>query len=267
MDSMQPIPSSTKPNLFDLMPSKTAFWVGFGTAILSLGTLGFIILGTCVLKGNCDIGALAQAEDSAEAGDTAPTAAAPSAVPKATTTVGDIAELDKDDRVQGDANAAITIVEYSDFQCPFCSRFHPTLEQMMTDYAGKIRWVYRHFPLSFHEEAQNAAEAAECAGEQGKFWEYADKLFSNQSTLGEELYKKLATELALNTSQFDSCRSSDKYLAKIANDEKEGAAAGVTGTPGTFIYKTDAKDSDQAIVIKGAQSASSVKAAIDSLLK
>lgn len=252
-------------NVLDLMPSRTAFWVGFGTAILALGTLGFVILLSCTLKGTC--GDVARAADAGtKSAATAPTAAA-AANAGAPVTVSKIAPVEADDHVRGAKDAPITIVEYSDFQCPFCARFHPTLQQMMKDYDGKVRWVYRHFPLSFHEEAENAAEAAECAGEQGKFWEYGDKLVENYSSLGEEAYKKIATELGLNASQFDACRSSDKFLARVANDAKEGAAAGVTGTPGTFIFKTNAKGTDAATVIKGAQSASAVKAAIEALLK
>jgi protein-disulfide isomerase len=252
-------------NLLDLMPPKTAFWVGFATAILALGTLGFIVLGSCVLKGECNI---ASAEGSAAKTTVPAAAAAPTGSTGGTSvTVSKIAPVGDDDHILGDKNAAVTIVEYSDYQCPFCARFHPTLQQTMKAYEGKVRWVYRHFPLSFHDEAENAAEAAECAGEQGKFWEYGDALVANQPSLGEDLYKKLAGDLGLNAAQFDACRASDKFLEKIASDAKEGAAAGVTGTPGTLIFKTNAKGTDSAVVIKGAQSASAVGAAVDSLLK
>lgn len=250
-------------SVFDTMPPKTAFWIGFGTAILAMGTLGFIILGSCTMKGTCSF---ASAEKSVAA---APNVAAPSPAAAAATTiaVSKIAAVDKDDHIRGEDNAEITIIEYSDFQCPYCSRFHPVLEQAYEDYDGKVRWIYRNFPLSFHAEAENAAEAAECADEQGKYWEYADALFTNQTTLGDALYKKLATDLGLNVATFETCRSSDKYLEVVAQDTAEGAAAGVTGTPGSFIFRTDAKGTDQAIIIKGAQSASAVKAAVDSLLK
>ncbi|OGL94713.1 hypothetical protein A2348_03220 [Candidatus Uhrbacteria bacterium RIFOXYB12_FULL_58_10] len=253
-----------------MMPSKTAFWVGFGTAILALGTLGFIILGSCTLKGTCGFPASAEAAAVKTTTTTTTTGTGTTAtVPTATgssVAVSRIAAVDDDDHILGEKDAEITIIGYSDFECPFCARFHPTLQQMVDDYDGKVRWVYRNFPLSFHPEAENAAEAAECAGEQGKFWEYGDAIIENQTDLGEDLYKKLASDIGLNTTAFDSCRSSDKYLDKIANDASEGAAAGVTGTPGSLIYRTDAKGTDSAIVIKGAQSASAVKAAIDSLL-
>ncbi len=251
-------------SIFELMPSKTAFFVGFGTAILTLGTLGFIVLGTCTLKGGCGI--------TTAASDSAPSAAAaktttPTAAPTVgnTVAVSSFPAVDKDDHVKGEDDAKITIIEYSDYQCPFCSRFHPTVKAVSEAYGDKVRWIFRHFPLSFHPEAKPAAEAAECAGEQDKFWEYSDKLFENQSTLGSELYTKLAGELGLNTSKFDSCMSSDKYLSHVEEDATGGAAAGVSGTPGTFIYVT--KGGTTATVIKGAQSEAAVKAAIDALLK
>ncbi len=265
--------SQPSKKLFDMIPSKTAFWIGFATAILSLCTVGFIVLGSCLLNSNCSFPSGDSTDDavaaapSAAAAPTAAQQAAAAAAAKTTIDVSKIAVVDKEDHIRGDADAEITMIEYSDFQCPFCDRFHPTAKQVAEEYKGKVRWIYRHFPLSFHDEAINAAEASECAGEQNKFWEYGDKLFENQSDLGAVLYKKLATDLGLNVSQFETCMSSDKYLAHISTDESEGASAGVTGTPGIFIFKTDAKGTDQAIIIKGAQSASALKSAIDSLLK
>lgn len=167
-----------------------------------------------------------------------------------------------DDHVRGDINAPITVIEYSDFECPFCSRFHPTMQQVMADYSGKVRWVYRHFPLSFHPEALPAANASECAAEQNKFWEYADKLFENQDSLDNNYYKQIATELGLNMNQWQSCFDSSKYSDKIESQSAGGANAGVTGTPGSFIVDEDGN----AIPIKGALPYSSVASAIDQLL-
>lgn len=251
----------------DAMPPRSAFWLGFVTAILSVGTLGFIVLGSCTLKGNCPI-SLSAAPVVAAA---APSAAAPSAAPAAdatTVAVSKVPAVDaKTEYIQGEVNAPVTIVEYSDFQCPFCERFHGTMKQIMTDYKGKVRWILRPFPLSFHPEAVNAAVAAECAGRQGKFWEYADKLIENQSTLGADLYKKLATDLGLDAGKLATCQA-DKAVTDLVNKlSAGGGAAGVSGTPGTFIFKTNAKGTDLATIIKGAQPAASVKAAIDALLK
>ncbi|MCP6718184.1 MAG: DsbA family protein [Patescibacteria group bacterium] len=145
-------------------------------------------------------------------------------------------EISSDDNIKGDVSAAITIVEFSDFQCPFCLRFHQTMLQIMKDYPDKVTWVYKHFPLdSIHPQARPAAEASECAAEQDKFWEFSDGLFKNQSELGLNLYKELALELGLNEIQFKDCISSRKYKDKVEADLQQGIAAGVTGTPGSFL--------------------------------
>jgi len=245
-------------SFFDSLPSKTSFWVGFITAILVLGTLGFILLGNCVLKGSCSLGLSANSGDVAADTNTDLVVAddGTEPTPEAVPIVSD------DDHVRGDKNAPITVIEYSDFECPFCGSFHPTMQQVMTDYNGKVRWVLRHYPLSFHPEALPAANAAECASEQNKFWEYADKLFENQESLSGDFYKQLATELGLNVSQWQTCFENSKYSDKIEAQYQGGVSAGVTGTPGSFIIDQDGN----AIPIKGALPYSSVSSAIDQLL-
>ena len=253
-------------NFFDSIPSKQAFWLGFITAILSLGTVGFILLGGCVLGGDCSINKVnlvdkvnaangqvkLAAEDGQGAADAIP-APTPTGVPAVT----------DDDHIRGNKDAKITIIEYSDIQCPYCARFHPTMQQVMTDYTDSVRWVYRHFPLSFHPEAIPAANAAECAAEQDKFWEYLDTLVENQGSLGKEYYAKVAADLKLNTTQWQDCFDSSKYQDKIEAQAQAGGAAGVSGTPGSFVIDANGN----AIPIKGALPYDSVKAAIDSVLK
>lgn len=139
------------------------------------------------------------------------------------------------DHIRGNKNAPITIVEFSDLQCPFCSRFHDTMNQVLAAYPNDVRWVYKHFPLNFHQYAQKSAEASECASEQGKFWEYVDKIFANQSSLNTDYLATAAKEVGLNTSQFDSCLSSGKYASKVSSDYSLGQQAGVTGTPASFV--------------------------------
>jgi len=144
----------------------------------------------------------------------------------------------KGDPVIGDATAPVTIVEFSDFQCPFCARFYEqTLGQIESKYinTGKVKLVFRDFPLSFHEEAEPAALAAECAHEQGKFWEYHDLLFENQDQLGKDNYKKWAQEAGLDLPKFTACVESKKYQDEVQEDFTEGQQYGVTGTPGFFI--------------------------------
>lgn len=144
-----------------------------------------------------------------------------------------------DDPVKGNADAPVTIIEFSDFQCPFCARFFSdTLPQIEENYikTGKVKLVYRDFPLdNIHLQATPAAQAAECADEQGKFYEYHDKLFENQQLLSTDNYKKWAEELGLDTDQFNGCVDSKKYASEVAKDSADGSAAGVTGTPAFFI--------------------------------
>lgn len=249
--------SQTK-SFFDALHSKQAFWLGFVTAILSICTIGFIFLGNCVLRGDCSIERLS-VTDTQNSGGVAQ-ADAQAAVP--TPTITGVPAVTEADHIRGNENAAITIIEYSDFQCPYCSRFHPTMQQVMNEYTDSVRWVFRHFPLSFHAEATPAANAAECASEQGKFWEYADALFENQLSLGNEFYATLASDLGLNTTQWQDCYDTQKYNDVIEAQAQTGGAAGVSGTPGSFIIDPDGN----AIPIKGALPFSSVSAAIDSVL-
>jgi len=142
----------------------------------------------------------------------------------------------KDDHVLGDFDAPITIVEWTDFQCPFCALFHQTMKQIMTDYPNQVRWVFRHFPLkSIHPFAFKAALASECAAEQGKFWEYGDELYLRQKDFGPLIFEQIATNLNLNKEQFKICLDSQEYKSKIAADYDEGLKNGVRGTPGNFI--------------------------------
>src|SRR3954462_8660513 len=136
---------------------------------------------------------------------------------------------------RGPDNAAVTIVEFSDFQCPYCGRVTPTVEKLMKDYDGKVRLVFRHFPLSFHPNAAKAAEAAACAQDQGKFWPMHDKMFTNQQRLAVEDLKSFAKELGLDQGKFDKCLDSGEKAAMVSADEKDGEQAGVSGTPAFFI--------------------------------
>jgi len=256
---MEPIQSNK--SFFDTIPSKTAFGLGFITAILCLGTAGFLILGSCMLSGKCTGVAVASATKTTTTtgttGNTGTTAPAP------TVAAGKVPVVSDADHVRGDANAPLTIIEYSDFECPFCARFHPTMQQVMDNYDGKVRWVYRHFPLSFHPEATPAAEASECAAEQGKFWEYADALIENQDSLSATYYPQLAQQLGLDTTKFNDCLSSDRMLDRVQSDQAGGSAAGVTGTPGSFLIDADGN----AQAIKGALPYASVAAMIDAALQ
>jgi len=137
---------------------------------------------------------------------------------------------------QGEKNAPVTIIEFSDFQCPFCKAVVPTVHQIMKQYSGKVRWIFRDFPIaSLHPLAPKAHEAARCAAEQGKFWEYHDALFQRSPQLTVPELKQYARDMKLNGEAFDRCLDSGKHQAAIAADIEEGQRLGVNGTPAFFI--------------------------------
>ena len=137
--------------------------------------------------------------------------------------------------VHGNSSALVTIVEFSDYQCPFCSRANGTIKQVETDYGDKVRVAMRQFPLSFHQNAKGAALAALAAGEQGKYWEMHEKLFGNQQALDAASLEKYATELGLDLTKFKADMGSQKLADIITKDQAAGSQVGVTGTPAFFI--------------------------------
>jgi protein-disulfide isomerase len=147
--------------------------------------------------------------------------------------------IEEGDHVRGNLQADITLVEFSDFECPFCSRFHPTAQQALTEYGNDIRWVYKHFPLdSIHPQARPASEASECVWEQkgdAGFWEFADAMFENQGLLSSSYYVAVATDIGVNVSQFENCVSQRTYQDKVEQQYQQGLQAGVAGTPGSFV--------------------------------
>ena len=161
----------------------------------------------------------------------------------------------------GDENAEITMVIYDDFQCPFCSRFEQQawleIKEEYID-TGKAKFYYKHFPLGFHSHAQLAAEASECAHDQGKFWEYHDIMFENQPDINEEQMKTWAEELELDMDDFNSCLDTHKYAEKVKLSMAEGQKVGVKGTPSVLIE-------DELVV--GAQPFNNFKKVIDKKLE
>ena len=156
--------------------------------------------------------------------------------------------------VLGKAEAPITLVEFSDFQCPFCSRVQPAIEKIRKTYGDQIRFVFKHYPLPFHKDARPAHLAALCAEEQGKFWEYRSELFRNQKDLSRPMLFAHAKRLGFNMEQFETCLTKEKYAEKIDDDLKEAAKLGVSGTPAFFI---------NGIKISGAQPFESFQKVID----
>jgi protein-disulfide isomerase len=140
------------------------------------------------------------------------------------------------DPALGPANAPVTLVEFSDFQCPFCQRVEPTLKRLRTTYGDKLRIVWKDFPLTqIHPQAFKAGEAGHCAGDQGKYWEYHDRLFANQQALQPADLKKHASDLGLDAAAFASCLDSSKYGERVRDGVSQGTALGVNSTPTIFI--------------------------------
>lgn len=139
-------------------------------------------------------------------------------------------------RVKGNPKARVMIVEFSDFQCPYCGQVEATLKSVLAKHEGTVALAFRDMPISqIHPFAQGAAEAARCAGEQGKFWEYHDLLFADQGALDRSGLIAKAAKLQLDPQQFETCISSEKYKSQVQQDNQEGMRAGVSGTPGFFI--------------------------------
>lgn len=219
----------------------------------------YVIPGSIVIAGVLIAGAVLYANRSSVPAPTEKQAAAGSAA------VASAEGLADDDPALGNPDAPVTIVEFSDFQCPFCRRFwKETLTQIKTEYlaTGKAKFVYRDFPLSqIHPGAAPAAQGAECAREQDKFWEIHDVIFEEQEKQGAgtiqftgDDVKKWAAKIGLDSVRFNQCLDSEKYKPEVEKDLADGASAGVNGTPATFVNGR---------LISGAQPFAAFKAIID----
>jgi protein-disulfide isomerase len=176
------------------------------------------------------------------------------------------------DHIYGNPDAEISLIEYSDFECPYCKRFHPTAKQVVEESGGKVNWVYRHYPLSFHNPgAQKQAEASECANElggNGAFWTYTDAIYARTTSNGKGFpvskLVPLAKEIGLDEADFRACLESGRYTARVQEDFAEGSRAGITGTPGNILLHNE---TGEVRVLKGAVPVAAVKADIARLLK
>lgn len=239
------------------------FLAGIGTGLLVLCTIGFFIMLSLYFGGG---NALAKVNNNRiDLGTDSGTGNAPAAAAPAAGTVRAVDT--KRDHVRGNVNGAtVTLVEYSDFECPFCKRFHETMQKVIQNYGKDVRWVYRHMPLdSLHRQARKEALASECASEQGKFWEFADLVFKETtSNDGLDLNKlpDYAKQLGLNVSKFTSCVDSAKYASVVQADEQDGQAAGAQGTPYTVVLGANGKTQ----VVNGAQPYEAVEAAVKAML-
>lgn len=173
------------------------------------------------------------------------------------------------DHIRGSLAAEVSIIEYSDFECPFCKRHHPTLQSILEKYQGKVNLVYRHYPLAFHPNAQTMAEATECAAELGGndgFWKLHDAIFEQAPPPGgftAATLPQVAANLGMSEPLFTACLTSGKYTQRVKDQMAEGVSAGVRGTPGNIIVNNVTKEQR---VVSGAVPAASLESAIDSLL-
>lgn len=175
------------------------------------------------------------------------------------------------DHIFGNPDAPVSLIEYSDYECPYCKNFHATVQKVIEAYDGQVNWIYRHYPLQFHNpNAQKEAEAAECAAELGgdeAFWEYTDLIYERtKSNKGFPLDKlaPLAEEIGLDRAAFTECLDSGRYAGRVAEDLKNGQESGITGTPGTILLH---HESGEVRLKTGAQPFGTFKADLDQMLK
>lgn len=178
----------------------------------------------------------------------------------------------KEDHIYGNPDAEISLIEYSDFECPYCKRFHTTPKQVVDAFDGKVNWVYRHFPLGFHKPgAEKEAEASECAAELGgndAFWKYGDLIYQRTRSNGKGFpvtnLVPLAGEIGLDKDKFQTCLDSGRHASRVKKDYQNGARSGVTGTPGNFLVD---HRTGRVLAKAGAIPFARLKTEIDRLLK
>lgn len=254
-----------KKSMFDSLAPKIAFFVGLGGGVMALCTVGFfVLLAVFLTRGGFPTSALPANVRVAQA----PT---PSAAPSPEDGGGSITikAVSKDDHIRGEAGAKVTIVEYSDLECPFCKRFHPTLKELLDNNKGKIKWVYRHFPLtSLHSKAPKEAEATECATELGGndgFWKYTDRLYEitpANNGLDSAQLPQIAQDVGLNRKKFEDCLASGKYAKKVQEQAADAVAAGGRGTPHSVFLGPKGEK----VPVSGALPLESLQAVLDDLL-
>jgi len=202
------------------------------------------------------------ADNAAPSGENAPSAPQEAAVaPK----------LAKDDHFKGEKNARIILFEYSDFECPFCKTVHPTIVQVMDTYKTQVAWVYRHFPLGFHANAQKEAEASECVATQGgdtAFWKFSDAIYerttSNGTGFALEKLGPLAAEVGVKQATFQDCLDKGEMTQKVKDQAAQGGKEGIQGTPGIILLDTKTGKTQ---VVPGAVPFDQMKTMIDGMLK
>ncbi|NMC36148.1 thioredoxin domain-containing protein [Candidatus Beckwithbacteria bacterium] len=179
--------------------------------------------------------------------------------------VGKVAGVSTTDHVKGAQNPKITLIEYSDYECPFCARFHATTKEILDAYGDSVALVYRHFPLSFHQNSEKLAEASECIADLGgneAFWNFTDRAFDETNPIDPANLGAVAAELGVDQTAFNQCLDNGKFKQKVADNLSSGQTAGIQGTPGTVIMVNgEAKE-----LIPGALPFDQVKPMLDKYL-
>lgn len=253
-------PTSSSPSvggvggIFNGASPKLTFVMGLLVGVAGVSLIGFVVAASYAFSGKSqplNSGDTTQAPQYLE-----PTAQeAPSPVNIA---------VKSTDYIRGNPDAPVTVIEYSDLECPFCKSFHPSMIRIMNEYPDQVRWIYRHFPLSFHVNAQKEAEAVECVGKLGgteAYWEYVDKIFERTTSNGTgfalvDLYP-LAKEVGVNEGRFRTCLDQGEMTSKVQADLQEGSNYGVQGTPTSFV---------NGMPVEGAVPFEQLKAVIDQVL-
>lgn len=257
MSQLPPV-MPAKASVFDGASPKLTFAMGVVVGIAVVSLAGFVLAGSYVLSGG-NLGKLA-----AGPGTPAPSAAAPSAQqPTAPSKVSIVVR--STDHVRGSTNAPVTLVAYTDLECPYCKRFHPVVLQALQQYGNKLQVIYRNFPLSFHANAQKEAEAAECVAKLGgndAYWAFVDKIFerttSNGTGFALSALAPLAKEVGVSQGRFTTCLDQGEMESRVKADLTEGSGYGVNGTPTSFINGSP---------VEGAVPFEQLKAAIDQALQ
>lgn len=263
-----PAPKSDSKGFFDNVPSKFTFIFGLIIGVAAFSLFGYVSLLTKIeisgKSGKTQVSATNSNTNTAGqvAGDTTNTNTAPA---------GPVKAVDAStEYVRGNKDAKVSIVEYSDLECPYCKTFHATMLQVIAKYPNDVKWVYRHFPLSFHQNAQKESEAALCVGNIGgkdAYWKFVDDIFSRTTSNGTgfalDQLGPLAKEAGVDQSKFQTCLDSGKFASAVSTESSDGSAAGVTGTPTTFIL-----DKNNKVVksIPGAYDFATVDAAVTTAL-
>ncbi len=246
-----------KSSIFEGVSPKLGFIMGLVVGVAAISLVGFIVAvsfsfsGRSLVKKTADNPSVANLPSGDNPSDQ------PSLQPV------DISIKDSD-YIRGNKDAKVVMIEYSDLECPYCQRFHDSMKKIMADYPDQIAWVYRHFPLSFHANAQKESEAAECVGKLGgaeKYWQFVDKIFERTTANGTgfalDKLAPLAKEVGINESKFKTCLDSGEMAQKVQADLQEGSAYGVAGTPTTFVNGQP---------LEGALPYEQIKAVVDKVL-